>query len=243
MTFTVPKLNSNLPIARFGTQNLLIIDRTNEWLVVVAIDQNVRSGDYLIYFRYDDEDAQALSIPFAVEEKNRRDFGEDDTFFEDRQPARPTVVWPRNLSAIDFENSSESKLPFSLPNSNLTESIETLVERSRSTPREATALGGQVRNDTTLLAPSQAIVANLIYSEDETWTLILDHGRSTYSLFSFQGEANVTLGSGVDQGQPIAELTPSQGDTNYPQPDLYWWVSLNGAIISPSLLLEWQSAE
>ena len=196
----MPKLNSNLPIARFGTQNLLIIDRTNEWLVVVAIDQNVRSGDYLIYFRYDDEDAQALSIPFAVEEKNRREFGEDDTFFEDRQPARPTVVWPRNLSAIDFENSSESKLPFSLPNSNLTESIETLVERSRSTPREATALGGQVRNDTTLLAPSQAIVANLIYSEDETWTLILDKGRSTYSLFSFQGEADVTLGSGVDQG-------------------------------------------
>ncbi len=248
--FDVPKASADLPDARFGIFDLLVLDKRTQWQIVVALDASIVAGDYVIYFNDDQDAPQGKAIPLTVVADTR------SNTTHDAYPNLASVLvvqptWPRALSALDFLNSAEPNLPFRAAIDQPLEAINTQIERIRFTSRRATALTMTAEPLSTLIgqnpieavvplvAPSQGIVTNILEVPDSPTLLILDHGRSLISLFAFNGSPEVSIGSGVAQGQVLANIRISASDRASTQPDFLWWASLNGAIISPQHFMDW----
>lgn len=247
LRFDVPKVSADLPSARFGIFDLLVLDKGSHWQIVVALDPSILAGDYLIYFNDAPNAAQGKAIPLTIVAHSQPAAGQSAP--APVVSARPS--WPRALLALNFLNSSEPKLPFVTAVEKPLEPRMTRIEQIRSVTRQATGLvlsqdamrqltaQGLDDGAIPLVAPSQGIVANLLESQGSPTLLILDHGRSLISLFAFNGEPQVDIGAGVEQGQLLANIRLTEPANNTAQPDLIWWVSVNGAILSPQQFIDW----
>ncbi len=248
--FNVPKTSADLPDVRFGIFDLLVLDKRRQWQILVALDASIVAGDYVIYFNDDQDAPQGKAIPLTVVADTRSNTTYDaHPNLANILVAQPT--WPRALSALDFLNSAEPNLPFRAAIDQPLEPITTQIERVRFTSRRATALTmaaeslpplaeqNPMESVVPLVAPSQGIVTNILEVQDSPTLLILDHGRSLISLFAFNGTPEVSMGSGVAQGQVLANIRISAPARETTQPDFLWWASLNGAIISPQHFIDW----
>ncbi len=231
LSFTVPKINQQLPIVRFGTQDLLVLDKSNEWQVIAAISEEILGGEYLIYFRYDSEDAEAQALPIRVRTGDAF-VGRADS--DSRLIGEWQTQWPRSLSALDFDNSSEPNLPFTAIIPRTLSEISTRVSKHR-VEHTATALHATLNEPEILVAPSSAIVSTIENKGNQEHIMVLAHGREVYSIIAFTGEPLVAVGDGVNPEQALAALSGSASSAR----SITWWLQANNTLISPQHFIDW----
>ena len=231
------KINDQLPEIKFGLREPVIIDQQNHWRILVGLDLTLLPGEYVLYYKHADDDKSGEYKTIEVLQKVY-------PFQDVQKDQRNDVVdyyTPVRISAIDFSNTQQPLLPLQPPLNgswNRQFGYQWIVEGANEviTSNAISIRAGQYSS---VLAPQNAIVSNIVMDEQDRAAVILDHGRGLYSILRGLTDLTIDIGNGVVAGAVLGRL-PAQADLE--QSKLVWQTLLNGVFIDPSLLSNMQQA-
>ena len=227
----IAKQGKELPEAKFGTQNLLILDQGRNWRVMTGLGLDVLPGEYVIYFKHSVPGSSGEHIAIFVEQKDYQ-FSESDSehSYNDHK-----IGIPKSLSQLEYSNTSEPKFPLMLPADGdwRLDFGRKYIRNNEIHSIDKIAL--QLAGDLEIRAPQDAIVSNIESSEDGLKTIILDHGRNLYSVIDGINDTSLTPGRGVKLGQVIGRAGTTIDSIGT---FLTWQIVLNNAAIDPNIVTE-----
>lgn len=227
------------PMARFGTKDLLVLDRGNRWLVVFGLELTMIPGDYLLYVKPASKDLDSYIKKFRVLPRS--------DVFKIHSIDIENPLLPDSLSTLDFENSSPPKFPFNYPIAGQWENRfgqailrnqsekETRFSQSNSDEIDfRTYLSLTTTAIETVQSPQNGIVSMIMPYQENSFSVYIDHGRSLYSILHGVADLNVEVGNGIVKGAVLGKL-PS--DTGIEKPATIIWQSIfNDILIDPENL-------
>ena len=233
----IPKISQNLPTVMFGMSEPVIIDRDQQWQILIGLSLNTLPGEYVVYVKENDAETPAYSLPFNVEHKTNSIIQGEIKFEFLESEINP-------LSELSYNNTEQPKLPLSLPVAGkwadyfgfLMMDINSNPESGNHQLQDYVSLSTSELS--TVEAPSNAIVSRIVFESDNSdnanplATIFLDHGRGLFSIISGLSDLSVETGNGVVAGAVIGKLPPSNEDLS----TLYWRCSMNGVLINPLIL-------
>ena len=231
------KLNNNLPEIKFGLREPVIIDEQAHWRVLIGLDLALLPGQYVLYYKHAGDNSSGEHKTIEVLQKvypfqDLREADLDDTIDN---------YAPVEISSIDFSNTQQPQLPLMVPlqgDWTLHFGYQWIVQGSNDV---ITSNAISIRADqySSVLAPQNAIVSNIVMDEQELATVVLDHGRGLYSVLRGLTDLTVDIGNGVVSGAVLGRLP---APTDVAKSKLVWQTQLNGVFVDPSLLSEMQKS-
>ena len=231
------KLNNNLPEIKFGLREPVIIDEQAHWRVLIGLDLALLPGQYVLYYKHAGDNSSGEHKTIEVLQKvypfqDLREADLDDTIDN---------YAPVEISSIDFSNTQQPQLPLMIPlggDWTLKFGYQWIVEDTNDVITN-NAISIQAGQYSSVLAPQNAIVSNIVMDEQELATVVLDHGRGLYSILRGLTDLTVDIGNGVVSGAVLGRLP---APTDVAQSKLVWQTQLNGVFVDPSLLSEMQKS-
>ena len=231
------KLNNNLPEIKFGLREPVIIDEQAHWRVLIGLDLALLPGQYVLYYKHAGDNSSGEHKTIEVLQKvypfqDLREANLDDAI---------DTYAPVEISSIDFSNTQQPQLPLMIPlggDWTLKFGYQWIVEDTNDVITN-NAISIQAGQYSSVLAPQNAIVSNIVMDEQELATVVLDHGRGLYSILRGLTDLTVDIGNGVVSGAVLGRLP---APTDVAQSKLVWQTQLNGVFVDPSLLSEMQKS-
>lgn len=231
------KLNNNLPEIKFGLREPVIIDEQAHWRVLIGLDLALLPGQYVLYYKHAGDNSSGEHKTIEVLQKvypfqDLRETNLDDAIDN---------YAPVEISSIDFSNTQQPQLPLMIPlggDWTLKFGYQWIVEDTNDVITN-NAISIQAGQYSSVLAPQNAIVSNIVMDEQELATVVLDHGRGLYSILRGLTDLTVDIGNGVVSGAVLGRLP---APTDVAQSKLVWQTQLNGVFVDPSLLSEMQKS-
>ena len=231
------KLNNNLPEIKFGLREPVIIDEQAHWRVLIGLDLALLPGQYVLYYKHAGDNSSGEHKTIEVLQKvypfqDLREADLDNTIDN---------YAPVEISSIDFSNTQQPQLPLMIPlegDWTLKFGYQWIVEDANDVIT-SNAISIQAGQYSSVLAPQNAIVSNIVMDEQELATVVLDHGRGLYSILRGLTDLTVDIGNGVVSGAVLGRLP---APTDVAQSKLVWQTQLNGVFVDPSLLSEMQKS-
>lgn len=227
----IDKINDELPEIKFGLRAPVVIDKQNHWQILIGLDLNLLPGQYVLYIKHADEENRGEHRTIEVRQKVYP--------FQDLRAgseAGSIDFYPKiETSQIEFSNTQQPILPLTMPlkgNWNQQFGYQWILKEGNSVVTN-NAISVQARQYSSVLAPQNAIISNIVMDQQELATIVLDHGRGLYSILRGLTDLTVDVGNGVVSGAVLGRLPAS---TEVEQSKLVWQTLLNGVFVDPSLL-------
>lgn len=232
------KISDTLPQVRFGIREPIIIQRSDDWQVLIGLDLDILPGEYVIYIKQPDSELPGYSIKFDVTQKTLPVLADAaDTELTNR----PGRIAHQQQSDLDFDNTGQPDLPLKLPTEGTWDDTFGLVATDINAE---SGLGQNVAQNyvffqsaepVIVTAPQNAIISRIIAPEqpETPATVFLDHGRGLYSILGGVTDLSIETGNGVVAGAVIGKTqVGADGQTAR----LTWQTMINGAYVNPLLL-------
>lgn len=235
---TIDKQSDELPIARFGIHEPIVIQEKSSWRIIVGLSLETLPGDYVVYVKRATKGSPAFNLKFTVAQK-KYPLAEQLISPQQTQEVKGVLS---SLSDIDFSNSVEPSLPLRLPfNGDWLDEFGTIHQVQDGTFVAQNQLRHQAAPLSTVQAPQNAIVSLIKTSSDGTSTMVLDHGRGLYSIISGFGDLTVETGNGVVAGAVLGRVQATGvNDANSQARQtsmLGWQLVINSNYVNPLLLV------
>ncbi|MEO0367455.1 MAG: hypothetical protein AAF197_01580 [Pseudomonadota bacterium] len=230
LSIEIDKSSAELPIARFGLNNVVVLDRKTYWRILCGISLDTLPGRYLVYYHGNPTQEQPRSLNFTVE-PSPPDSLNAIVPLSDLSADVPNALMSQTLTTtLEFENSSEPSLPFITPINNANRE----VNETQLAIDDSGGLWMQLNPtlDSQIIAPSHGIVSAITKNDLGWFKVILDHGRGALSVIATKAPLLVKVGSGVTRNQALTRSFVNEADTTAPA-SAYWQVVLNKATIDP----------
>jgi hypothetical protein len=233
------KLDKRPPNVRFGTKEVLVLDQQDRWLAVFGLALDIIPGEYLLYVKPHSKEAESYIKKFEVLPPEKQ--------FELHSIGLENPKLPKSFSALDFENSSPPKFPFSYPVAGKWENRFGQVMLGN--PKEISNRLGAIDSDKvkfqtylsltttaleTIHSPQDGLISLIEPYRDRSYSVYIDHGRDLYSILHGVTDLNIEIGNGIIRDAVIGKV-PS--DTSIEKPaTIIWQTSFNKVLIDPETL-------
>lgn len=243
----IPKTSSAVPLARYGTREITLLDQTEQWCLLIGLDLSTLPGEYIASIA--EPDVPAYAVKFDVEQTVYSELADHGVSSLDIQHSI--------FSELDYQNTNQPELPLKLPVAGLWISAfgkvaispnDIVNDKQRfNSMAKALAAKNFIYLDSTqietVLSPHNGIVSRIVKTDDDaaTATVFIDHGRGLFSIITGLDQLTVEVGSGVVVGAVIGRLPALQAGIQTSK--LIWQTVLNGAYVNPLILTKLQSAK
>ncbi|MCC6206947.1 MAG: peptidoglycan DD-metalloendopeptidase family protein [Gammaproteobacteria bacterium] len=230
---------TDAPRAYYGGRRVLVAQDDGGWVAVVGLSLDTKVGKHWLYLGRPDD--KANTIAFTVQDKQ---YATQSLTITDRRKVEPLA---EDLKRIDTETAHMNAvytrwderplgLPaFDLPVPGVQSSPFGLLRIFNGLPRKPhSGLDLAAPTGTPVHAPADGVVADTGDYFFNGNSIFIDHGQGLITLYCHLSEIGVKAGQTVKRGEPIGKVGRTGRATG---PHLHWGVSLNGARVDPSLLL------
>jgi len=235
-SLTVEKLNNEMPEVKFGLQDPVVIENSDSWEILVGLDLDLLPGQYVLYFKHAGADTSGEHKTLEVQQRVYP-FTEVDN--ENLQQSQLVDEYAKpELSGISFSNTQQPTLPMRLPAQG--EWSQRFGHRwliaKQQDIQVSNAISLWAPQYSSVIAPQNAIVSNIVMNEQDLAAVVLDHGRGLYSILRGLTDLTVDVGNGVVAGAVLGRLPSLDPQTQ--QGKLVWQTMLNGVFVDPNLLID-----
>lgn len=231
----VDKQSQELPEAKFGLSDGLILESKDAWRILIGLDLNILPGEYVVYFKHAVKGTSGEHLGINVKQKNYDLVGADMVQSTTMDQAVHLEVSKQTVfSSIDFSNSGAPSLPLALPlECNWDNKFgQQILARDNTKVLRNNAVSCSINGQENVVAPQNAIVSHIEIDENQIATMVLDHGRGLYSILTGLTDLSLELGNGVVKGAVIGRLAMNEQN----QSKLIWQTILTGVAVDPSIL-------
>jgi len=224
----IDKESPQLPEVRYGTREVIVIEKDTQWRVLVGLGLDTLPGEYLIYIKRATQDSRAFVERFNVEQK-------DYPILRVNRKASDIHIQHSSLSDLDFSNTEQPSLPLRYPvDGNWTKRFGQVSNTNSDKVVRQNLVSINITQISTVIAPQNAIVSRIETNEFDISTLFLDHGRGLYSIIHGVSDLSVQTGNGVVAGAVLGKSAYYEGRASL----IRWQCVMNGVYINPILLTE-----
>ena len=230
----IEKQSPLLPQIKYGIQQPVIIEQKHFWRVLIGLGLDTVPGEYLLYVRHNIEGATSEHINFFIEQKKQ------PILLVKKERKKKLNIRHKELSILDYDNTQQPNLPLNWPaNGNWNKQFGTVEYNQKNNKSDIqNHLYLETDSIINVRSPENAIISNIVESDDGSVTVLLDHGRGLYSAIGGITDLNVDIGNGVVNGSVIGKVTPTT-DPNSGKVEnkiLTWQNILNGIYVNPEIL-------
>jgi len=238
VTFKLAGAPDQLPAVTFNGRPVMVVRQGSTWLAVLGIGLSIEPGDYHV-------DVQQLGggeqkLPFTVKPKAYK-------VQELKVPPSQVNLSPENEERVKVETAKvRAVLDAFTAGAPSTLRLEQPVPGVRQTSfGKRRVFNGESRNPhsgmdiaaptgTPIKAPLAGRVVDVGSYFFNGNNVVIDHGLGLATMYCHLSKINVKVGQELKLGEVLGEVGATGRVTG---PHLHWGVSLNGAMVDPSLFL------
>ncbi len=230
--FRLAKISAELPEVRYGLREPVVIEEKSHWRILIGISLDTLPGNYLIYVKRSLEGSTGEHKGIDVEQYHY-------PLLENNGPLGELLRREhKSVSDIDFSNTQQPSLPLLMPVKG--DWSDTFGHRRFDPDSNMLVAQNAISLTTTELAmavaPQNAIVSKIEFSDSGVAAIFLDHGRGLYSILEGLEDLTVEIGNGVVAGAVIGRLARIKPDSEIKR--LVWQTQLNGSYVNPLILTQ-----
>lgn len=222
------------PAVRFGIKEVAVLEYENEWMAIIGIPLKQLPGEYLVYYRQSGTDEVANFIKFDVQ-------AQKTLYLDSLDIKLPPEV--RNISDLDFENSTPPKVPLGLPlESSWKDDFGVSSSDAGDKITVVNFLYTRAQERSLVRAPQSGFISKIATAQDGTESIVIDHGQGLFSLIHGLTDLTVEVGNGVANRAVIGKVAiPVQSELASATDEarlsrISWQVQLNGVFVNPVYL-------
>lgn len=236
----LPADDSDGPRAFFGERRVMIIGDGGLWHAVVGIPLDTSPGQHELLVELSPN--EAVTLDFIVEAKeyetqrltitNRRQVNPNDQDLERITKERAKI----NAALSVWSETNPIDMVFGIPVDGRESSPFGLRRFFNDQPRRPhSGLDIAAPQGTSIRAPAEGTVVDTGDFFFNGRTVFIDHGQGLVTMYCHLSEIAVAPGQRLEPGEVIGQVGATGRVTG---PHLHWSVSLNRAMVDPSLFLE-----
>ena len=238
VTFKLAGAPDQVPAVTFNGRQVMVVRQGDLWLAVLGIGLSIEPGDYHVDVQQPESGEQKL--PFTVKPKEYK-------VQQLKVPPSQVNLSPENEERVKVETAKvRAVLDAFTPGAPSTLRLEQPVPGARQTSfGKRRVFNGESRNPhsgmdiaaptgTPIKAPLAGRVVDVGHYFFNGNNVVIDHGLGLATMYCHLSKINVKVGQELKLGEVIGEVGATGRVTG---PHLHWGVSLNGAMVDPSLFL------
>jgi murein DD-endopeptidase MepM/ murein hydrolase activator NlpD len=238
VTFQLAGAPDQIPVVTFNGRQVMVVRQGDTWLAVLGIGLSIEPGDYHVNVQQLGGGEQKL--PFTVKPK-------EYTVQKLKVPPSQVNLSPENEERVKMESAKvravldafTARVPSTLR-------LEQPVPGVRQTSfGKRRVFNGESRNPhsgmdiaaptgTPIKAPLAGRVVDVGSYFFNGNNVVIDHGLGLATMYCHLSKISVKVGQELKLGDVLGEVGATGRVTG---PHLHWGVSLNGAMVDPSLFL------